>query len=160
VQHVFATAGSYTATLTTSDSLGCTDTDVLDLQVTAPAGSGGGSTTPGGDGTGGGGGGGTTPSADTIAPVVTGAAVRKRTLRFSVSEAAQVTVRLARRACARVKGKRRCRYRAAGRRVLAATAGESAVTLPKRKGRWRALIVATDPAGNTSAPAKVGWRRR
>jgi hypothetical protein len=150
VQHVFATAGSYTATLTTSDSLGCTDTDVLDVQVTAPPAGGGG----------GGGGGSTTPAADTTAPAIAGAKVRRRTLRFTVSEAAQVTIRLARRACARVKGKKRCRYRAAGRRVLAATAGETAVTLPKRKGRWRALITATDAAGNTSVPAKVGWRRR
>ena len=149
-QHAYATAGTRTATLTVSDSHGCTATSTVTTKVAAGA-------TIGGNG-----------GEDKTAPVISAASLRARTLRlrFTLSEAATVTATLARRACRRVKGHRRCTYRRVARPRLTGAAGANAATLappkvPKQsRGRYRLTLVARDAAKNRSEPRRLAFRVR
>lgn len=153
--------------------------------VVTPAGGGG----PGGVGGPGGGGG---PAADRVAPVISGVALspasvkrakrRVPALRFTLSEAADVTVTLERLVPGRrVKG--RCVTKPApkagapgvrctkavrvSRVVRSAPAGAAKLSVSLKRGekllaagRYRLTIAATDAAGNASGVASVGLRIR
>lgn len=144
VKHAFASAGAQSATVTVTDSHGCTATAKRDTQITTPV------ATPPAQ---------TPPTADTTAPVVSAISVKQRTLRFTLSEIAQATVRLARRACKRVKGKARCRMVTVSSRKLAGAAGVNTLKLPAKKGRYRVTITAVDAAANRSKPVIKAFRR-
>jgi uncharacterized delta-60 repeat protein len=82
------------------------------------------------------------------------------TIRFRLSEAARVVVRIERR---RVRKKRR--FTRAGRFAIDGRAGGNhrrfGGRIGKRKlrpGRYRATLVATDPAGNRSKPKRAAFR--
>ncbi|MCW2991477.1 MAG: hypothetical protein JWM73_2071 [Solirubrobacterales bacterium] len=139
--HAFATAGPHTATLTATDPAGATGTAQVQITVTAaPAVTGPVVTPPGGGGA---------AAGDVIAPVLAKVSLRKGIARFTLSEAATVTVTLARRA-----GKRY--QRVAGRYRLAGALGANRVRLSAKRfarlrpGRYRATFVARDAAGNAS----------
>jgi uncharacterized delta-60 repeat protein len=107
-----------------------------------------------GGGAGGGGGGGATP--DTQAPMLSAlevtrkAAGKRARIAFTLSEPARVRLTLKRRG-----GRTR-------RLALDAVAGANRVHTPRRlkRGRYRLSVVATDAAGNASAPARVRFRIR
>lgn len=132
-------------------------------------------------GGGGGGGGGTTPPPDTIAPTMTNVTLpatlrvgRSGTLRLTLSEAATVRVRFdrklpgrrtARGRCVkprRAKHGRRCaRYRRIGTQARPGVGGANSLTIAGKvgrrtipAGRYRLTIIATDAAGNASAPIR------
>ena len=130
-----------------------------------PTGTGGGTTPAGSTGP-------TTGGADTQPPLITGfrttrkvfavgrartavaARVRGTRFRYTLSEDAKVTVRILRR-----NGRR------AGKLVRTGKKGANKVTFSGRigrralkRGRYRAVIVATDAAGNRSAPRRVKFR--
>ncbi len=89
---------------------------------------------------------------DTVAPSFLGRvrAVRRRptTLRYALSEAATVTFSVLRR--------RRGRFRRVGTFRAEAVAGANARRLRlRRRGAYRVLLVAVDPAGNESRPTSV-----
>jgi hypothetical protein len=104
--------------------------------------------------------------ADTKAPVLSGFASTKRTFakstrfRFTLSEAAGVTIRIQRI----VRGKR-TRYRTVGTITRKGLAGSNRVLfrgrIGKRRlrsGRYRAIALATDAANNRSAPRRAAFR--
>jgi hypothetical protein len=113
------------------------------------------------------------PSVDTVAPVVSGftasnrafavgsarsalaAFVRGTTLRYSVSEAARVTVTIRHARDGRVSGKL-TRSAAKGRNAIqfSGRLGKRAL----RAGRYVAVLTATDAAGNRSAPKQIAFR--
>ncbi|WP_138974093.1 hypothetical protein [Patulibacter medicamentivorans] len=81
---------------------------------------------------------------DTTAPGLTKARLRGRTLSFSISEAATVTVRIRRSG------------RTAAKRTVRVGAGAKRLTLPtrglRRGRRYEVRVTAADPAGNVSKP--------
>jgi hypothetical protein len=122
----------------------------------APTTTGGGD---GGAGTGGGGGGGETGAApDTTAAVVANLRVRRRTarVRFTLGEAARVTVKVTRRRGGRTRVIRRVERDAA--------AGPVAVRVKRRAirvpGRYRVTVRAVDAAGNAALPVRAAFRVR
>lgn len=102
---------------------------------------------------------------DTAAPVLTGIALQRRTLRLSSSEAGTLRVTVARRRQGRLRsgrcviGRRRgahcVRHRQVKAFTVALAAGQNAIaarTGSLRPGRYRLTVVARDAAGNPSAP--------
>jgi hypothetical protein len=178
----YATAGTFTATLSALDSSGNNTTATRSITV-------------GGPGGGGGGGGG-----DTDAPVflsarltnttfavnprgpaetpVGSAAKRGTTFVYSLSEAARVVFTIhAKKPGRRVRGRcvkptprnrnrRKCtRFVRFGRFAQSASAGQNRKKFSGRigrrslrPGRYRATLVATDAAGNRSAPRRLNFR--
>ena len=133
---------------------------IVDPPPSAPGGGGG---DPGG---------GTTVAPDTTAPVLSGLVRRARTLRFTLSEPAAVTIRLGSRHAGRVV-RGRCRKptratrraRACRRWVARSTArsvqpsGTRTAGLPRlAPGVWRATVAAADAAGNRSKAVAVVFR--
>jgi hypothetical protein len=120
------------------------------------------------------------PAADTRPPVLSALAVSAKTFavgraatavsarvahgsrfRWSLSEAASVTIRIERAVV--VNGRKR--FRTAGRLRRASTAGASTVRFSGRiskralrPGSYRAVVHATDAAGNRSGARRVGFR--
>jgi hypothetical protein len=81
-------------------------------------------------------------------------------MRFTLSEAAQVTVVVLRR---RTHG----RYRRVGALMRAASAGAGSIRVPSRlhghrlrRGRYRATLRAVDGSGNASRAARIRFRVR
>jgi hypothetical protein len=106
---------------------------------------GGGGSAPGGGGPAPGGGD-AGPAVDTRAPVISGLRVRHRRIRFTLDEAARVTVKVSRRG----KVVRRVRRDAAAGTVTVRLR-RRAIRLP---GRYRVTVRAVDAAGNASAAAR------
>jgi hypothetical protein len=93
------------------------------------------------------------PAADTTAPVVAALKVRRRgtRLKLRLSEAATVRVR--------VQKRKAVRWRTVKTIRRAAPAGAVGLKLTKRgAGRRRVAVVATDAAGNRSAPVRKRYR--
>jgi DNA-binding beta-propeller fold protein YncE len=88
---------------------------------------------------------------DTTAPAITRLAVTGRRLRYTLSERAAVTIKVA-----------RCRKACRVKRTLtrAGVAGANRVRIKLRPGRYRARLVAADAAGNRSARATIRFRVR
>ena len=139
----------------------------------------------------------TPPALDTTVPVITGLTLARRTfrvgraatavaaavargttVRYTLSEAAKVTIAVARKAAGRRKGRKcvaptselrhakRCtRYRSEGRLVRAGRPGAASIPFSGRIGK-RALAVgvhrmtlsATDPSGNASKGSRLSFR--
>jgi hypothetical protein len=112
------------------------------------------------------GGGSGEPSADTQAPVLSGFAssrkafARKTRFRYTLSEAARVTITIQRA----IRGSR-TRYRTVGTITRSAPAGASSTVFTGRigkrllrSGRYRAVARATDAAKNRSAPRRAAFR--
>ena len=100
------------------------------------------------------------PQADTQAPVITGFRARRSRVAFRLSERARVTVKIQRRLAGG-----RARYRTIGRVSARAAGGANRTRLSARirrsdarPGRYRAVIVAVDAAGNRSAPQAATFR--
>ena len=100
------------------------------------------------------------PQADTQAPVITGFRARRSAVSYRLSERARVTVKLQRR----LAGKR-ARYRTLGKAAKSAGQGANRLKLTRRlraraahPGRYRAVIVAIDAAGNRSAQKAATFR--
>ena len=153
-QHTYAQGGHRSIQLTVTDPTGLSDAASREIDVAAaPAGGGGGQSTP----------------KDTLAPALTKASLSKKrfrvrgrrsgsTLRFRLSEAATVRVTIERRKTGRWRkaGALKARKLAAGRRSIRITG-----KLGKRRlkpGRYRAVLRATDAAGNRSRAARVAFR--
>jgi hypothetical protein len=141
VSHTFASPGSHSAVLTVTDPCGRSDSATVTFDVAAAPVQGG-SSSPGNTG---GTDNPTTPppgagaAADTTPPVVSALKVRGKTLQFSLSERAAVTLTIGR------KHARPLTRRASG------TEGANAVRLRSlRPGRYALKLTATDAAGNTS----------
>jgi hypothetical protein len=107
-------------------------------------------------------GGGGTAGADTFAPVVSGFRAARARLRYRLSENARVTVRVQRRLAGH-----RARYRTLGKISAGAHTGTNRTPMTKRlvhadarPGRYRAVIVAIDAAGNRSKPTAASFRVR
>jgi hypothetical protein len=135
--------GYHARVVTTGQFGGPVAGDDVAFTTASPADPGGG---PGGGGTGGGG-----SPLDTTAPTLTGVRLVHGRLRFKLSEAAKVTVRLRR-------GKRNART--ITRRL---TAGRHSIRIRRaglRRGRYRVLVVAADAAGNRSRTVRLALRRR
>jgi hypothetical protein len=135
---------------------------------------------PGGGEPGGGQPGGAGPDADTTAPLVTGfkatpavfalarastpasaRAPRGTRLRYTVSEPARVTVAIQRK----VRRRGHVRHRTVGTLRRGAKVGANSIRLTGRigkrvlrPGRYRAVLRATDAAGNRSAAKRIGLR--
>jgi hypothetical protein len=113
---------------------------------------------PGGDPAPDGPGGGPGQEADTLAPVISGLVVRRgTTLRFRLSEAATVRVKVERTH----KGARFTRVTPTLTR--SATAGANTLRLRRRRltaGTYRATVTATDAAGNRSGASRIRFRVR
>jgi PKD repeat protein len=145
VSHAFATAGTHTATVTVTDAPGRTATAQTSVTVVAPLGGGG---PPNGGGT---------PPPDVTAPVLSHVKLSHGRLSFTLSEAAAVRVRFARR--------RGSHYAAVKRSMLVhASAGASSHRLGARlrralkPGRYRLTCRATDAAGNRSRVVYASFR--
>lgn len=102
------------------------------------------------------------PQADTHAPVISAFRARRSRVAYTLSEKARVTVRIQRRLAGR-----RARYRTIGKVSARAAAGTNRTRLSARirrsdarPGRYRAVIVAVDAAGNRSAPKTATFRVR
>jgi hypothetical protein len=100
------------------------------------------------------------PQADTQPPLITGFRARRTAVSYRLSESARVIVKVQRR----LPG-RRARYRTLGRVAKNATRGANRLRLSRRirardvrPGRYRAVIVAADAAGNRSAPKVATFR--
>jgi hypothetical protein len=100
------------------------------------------------------------PQGDTQAPVVTAFHARRSRVSYRLSESARVVVKVQRR----LAGKRG-RYRTLGNVAKPAKQGTNRIKLSRRirakdarPGRYRAVIVATDPAGNRSATRAATFR--
>ena len=100
------------------------------------------------------------PAADTQAPVISGFRARLARVRYTLSENARVTVRIQRRLAGH-----RARYRSLGRLSVSAKQGANRTPVSRRirrkalrPGRYRAVIVAIDSAGNRSAPKAASFR--
>jgi uncharacterized delta-60 repeat protein len=125
------------------------------------------------------------PGADTTAPVISGAKVTPRSwavrdggraetpvasrvkqgtsFRYTLSEAARVTIRIERRK--RRKGGKRAKFTRVGTFAKSGAAGANRNPFSGRigkkrlrPGRYRATLVATDAAGNPSAPRQVVFK--
>lgn len=166
VKRAFPAAGSVTATVTATDAAGNTAEAAKTVTITrAPAAPAAGGPGPG-----------TAAQADTRAPVLSGVRLvpgtlkrgkRTTSLRFTLDEAAAVSVRLqlvrpgfrsGRRCVARRPGTgvaKRCTRRSpVGRRLQVparAGAGTIPIKRPRARGRYRLEISAADAAGNRSA---------
>lgn len=93
-----------------------------------------------------------TPAQDTVAPGISGLTVKNRRVRFTLSEAARVQVRLQRK-----RGGKWVSLRPLTR--LAGKTGVNSVQLRSlRSGRYRVVLKATDAAGN-AAKASKAFRR-
>jgi hypothetical protein len=102
------------------------------------------------------------PAPDTSAPVISRFRASRERLRYALSESARVTVRIQRR----IRG-HRARYRTLGKLAKPARQGANRLKLSRRirardirPGRYRAVIVAIDAAGNRSAPKVAAFRVR
>lgn len=102
------------------------------------------------------------PQADTQPPVITGFRARRLGVSYKLSERARVTVKVQRRLAGR-----RARYRTLGKVAKPAKQGANRLKLSRRirardarPGRYRAVIVAIDAAGNRSAPKVAAFRVR
>jgi hypothetical protein len=100
------------------------------------------------------------PQGDTQAPVITKLRARQARVSYALSENARVVVKIQRR----LAGKR-ARYRTIGKAAGKATQGANRLRLARRirakdarPGRYRAVIVATDAAGNHSKPKTATFR--
>jgi hypothetical protein len=100
------------------------------------------------------------PQGDTQPPVISAFRARLARLRYTLSENARVTVRIQRR----LAGKR-ARYRTLGKLSATATQGANRTPVSRRirrkalrPGRYRAVIVAVDTAGNRSVPKAASFR--
>jgi hypothetical protein len=139
--HTFATGGTHTVELTVTDPGGLSDTVAKQLLVTSTAGD---PQQPQQPPTGGG--------TDSVAPLVGALRAGPRRVRFRLSEAARVTVRVKRR------GTRRARVIR-----ISGSAGANSARLGRRAlrdGRYRLTVVATDAAGNSSARRTLRLRVR
>ncbi|HEX8083929.1 MAG TPA: PKD domain-containing protein [Solirubrobacteraceae bacterium] len=159
--HTFAVAGTYTLQLTVSDLDGKLGT-VKRTVVVAPAlvaeRAEADGPLPAGEPTATGGTAATAPTgaggvpvapADRLAPVITGLRRRGRAVTFSLSEAGTVTVRIEKRRGVRT-------FRAAAAKKLAGRAGRNRVAIRRlRPGRYRAVVIATDAAGNRSVKRRA-----
>jgi hypothetical protein len=101
-------------------------------------------------------------AADTLAPVISGFRARRARVSYRISEKAGVTVRVQRRLSGR-----RARFRTLGSVKRSAVKGANRLRLSRRiraklarPGRYRAVIVAVDAAGNRSARRAAGFRVR
>lgn len=150
--HAYDSGGQRTVTLTVTDPTGLTATATKALLVEGPL--------PG-DAPGDAPGGGTEADRDETAPVISSVSLRAKRLRFRLSEAARVRFEI--------------RRRSGGRRVASfvrgASAGPNSVRFTGRlrvggrtrslaPGRYRLVLVATDPAGNRSAARRLPFRVR
>jgi hypothetical protein len=109
---------------------------------------------------------------DTVRPVLSDLRVARRKARFTLSEAAAVTLVVKRARPGRRAGKRCVAKRRAGKRctrwvrvrklsVPAARAGANAIALGKLgRGRYRVRATAVDVAGNAGAPVVAAFRVR
>ena len=102
------------------------------------------------------------PQADTQAPVISAFRARRAVLSYTLSESARVVVKVQRRLAGR-----RARYRTIGRLSASGATGANRTRASARlrrkearPGRYRAVIVAVDAAGNRSAPKTAGFRVR
>ena len=139
--HTFATGGTHTVELTVTDPGGLSDTAAKQVLVTGPAGD---PQQPQPPPTGAG--------TDSVAPLVGGLRAGPRRVRFRLSEAARVTVRVKRR------GTRRARVIR-----ISGSAGANSARLGRRAlrdGRYRLTVVATDAAGNSSTRRSLRLRVR
>ena len=100
------------------------------------------------------------PPADTQAPVVSGFRARAARVRYTLSETASVTVRIQRRLAGH-----RPRFRSLGKVTASAKQGANRTPVSRRirrkalrPGRYRAVIVAIDAAGNRSEPKAASFR--
>jgi hypothetical protein len=100
------------------------------------------------------------PGADTLPPVISGFRAARTRLSYRLSESARVTVRIQRRL-----GGRRARYRTLGKVAASARTGPNRTRVgarlrrrDARPGRYRAVIVAVDAAGNRSAAKTATFR--
>ena len=100
------------------------------------------------------------PAADTQAPVISGFRARLARLRYTLSENARVTVKIQRRLAGH-----RARYRSLGKLTASAKQGANRTPVSRRlrrralrPGRYRAVIVAVDAAGNRSAKKAATFR--
>lgn len=153
VTHAWTAPGGHTATVTVTDAMGRKASATGSVAVNAGPDPLPPTSTPTPTPT-------VTPPPDRIAPVLSSVrATRKRfparrraRLRWTVSEAATLTVALQR--CSRMKGPRCSRWARARTTTMIVKAGPGALTLPRaqiRRGTWRAQVSARDAAGNRSA---------
>ncbi|HEX6653862.1 MAG TPA: choice-of-anchor Q domain-containing protein [Thermoleophilaceae bacterium] len=101
-------------------------------------------------------------AADTLAPVISGLRARSSRVSYRISEKAGVTVKIQRRLAGR-----RARFRTLGTVRRSAVEGANRLRLSRRirskarrPGRYRAVIVAVDAAGNHSARRAAAFRVR
>jgi hypothetical protein len=125
------------------------DMGAYELQPPAPA-----AGEPGGEQPGGGEPGGGQPAPDTVAPVIRGIRMTRKGVRYSLSETARIGLTIKRADGRRYRTVARlARNGAAGRNALRFSRRLSRRTL--RPGRYRAVIRATDAAGNRSAARTI-----
>jgi len=100
------------------------------------------------------------PQADTQPPLISRLRARRVDVSYKLSEGARVVVKVQRR----LAGKR-ARYRTLGKVAKPGKQGANRIKLSRRirakdarPGRYRAMIVATDPAGNRSATRAATFR--
>jgi hypothetical protein len=143
--HTFQSGGARTVTLTVTDPTGLSATAAKELLVSQLPGDARGT--------------GTEADRDETAPVISSVSLRAKRLRFRLSEAAKVRFSIQRRS-----GGRRVasfvRRASAGRNSMRFT-GRLRVggrTRSLAPGRYRLLLVATDPAGNRSAVRRLPFR--
>jgi hypothetical protein len=116
-----------------------------------------------------GGGGGPATTPDLTAPAISSLKARPRKLRarrrltlsYKISEDARVTATIER--CTKVRRKRCRRWRPAGTGAQNARAAATVNRFrfrPRKPGRYRATLVASDAAKNFSAPKRVNFRVR
>jgi hypothetical protein len=92
------------------------------------------------------------PVADATPPTIGRLAVRRLRAHMTLSEAARLTVRVQRG----MNG----RWRRVSTKSADRAAGAVSVRLGRlRRGRYRVLVVAVDPAGNRSRLARARFRR-
>ena len=101
-------------------------------------------------------------AADTVAPLISAFRARRSGVSYRLSESARVTVRVQRRLAGR-----RARFRNLGRLSRSSAQGANRLLLSRRirakarrPGRYRAVIVAVDAAGNRSARRAAAFRVR
>lgn len=114
------------------------------------------------------------PPADTTAPVFVAVSATGKRVKYALSEAARVALTIRRASAGRKVGKR-CKKPTKANRARrkctrfvkvkgfsqTAVAGANQATIPGKKlrpGKYRVVLVATDAAGNKSAPKRVSFR--